>query len=144
MSDAEESYDEAKAAADKAYRDARDAAEDAYQDAVASAEKTYRQAKASAENMREAAAAVTEPIALRIIGLLLVVSAVSVFGLWTLSTYTVSGESLFAVYLSIDLVSFAIIAHIYSLTMAGDELRRIPLLAGSILLILLVGAALAV
>jgi len=77
-------------------------------------------------------------IAVRIVYLLLIVSAISVVGLWTLSTSTVAGESLFAVYLSMDLVAFAIMAHVYGTVKAGNTLRRIPLIAGCVTLMLLI------
>lgn len=83
-----------------------------------------------------------EQIALRIEALLLVVAAVSVFGLWTLSTSTVSQESLFAVYISIDLVCFAMISYIYRTVKLGNDPHRVPMLAGAVLLVLLMAVGL--
>ena len=53
-------------------------------------------------------------------------------------------RQLFAVYLSIDLISFAMISYIYRVTKIGDSLDRIPLLAGACVLLLLVAAGFAV
>jgi hypothetical protein len=141
VTDSEQSEREAE----QAFLHAKVSAEQAYQAAVSSAERSYREAKASAEEAYNAAtASASEWMALRIVALLLVVSAVSVFGLWTLSTYSVNGESLFAVYLSIDLVSFAMMAHVYGVAKSGDDFRRVPLLAGCFMLVFLVVVALAV
>lgn len=81
-----------------------------------------------------------EQMGLRIVALLLIVAAASVVALWTINTAAVSGESVFAVYLSVDLVSFAMIAYIYRVTKAGDGIGRIPMAAGCALLLLLVVA----
>jgi len=81
-----------------------------------------------------------ETIGIRIVGLLLIVAASSVVGLWTLDTSVVSGESLFAVYLSMDLVCFAMIAYIYRVTKGGDDFGRLAMFAGCCMLLLLVFA----
>ncbi len=85
-----------------------------------------------------------ERIGVRIVGLLLVVAAAAVVGLWTLDTSVVSGESLYAIYVSIDLICFSMIAYIYRKTKVGDSFGRIPMLAGCFMLALLVVAGLAV
>jgi len=86
----------------------------------------------------------SEKIGARIMWLLLVAGAVSVVGLWTLDTYTVQGESLFAIYLSVDLVAFAMISYVYRVTKSGDSIGRLPMLAGCCMLLLLTFAGLAV
>jgi len=86
----------------------------------------------------------SERVGIRIVGLLLVVAFASVVGLWTMDTSVVSGESLFAVYLSMDLVSFAMIGYIYRVTKGGDDLGRFPVFAGCCMLLLLAFAALAI
>lgn len=86
----------------------------------------------------------SEQIGLRIVGLLLIVAAVSTIGLWTLSTAVVSGESLFATYLSVDLISFSMIAYVYRVTNSGDDIRPIPLFAGCCMLLLLVFVGLSI
>jgi len=85
----------------------------------------------------------TERTALRIVGLLVIVGLSSAFVLWTIDTSASSGESLFAVYLSIDLISFTMITYIYRVTKVGARPGRIALLAGCALLILLVAAGFA-
>ncbi len=85
-----------------------------------------------------------ERIAVRIVGLLVIVAFASSVVLWTIDTSLASGESLFAVYLSIDLISFAMISYIYRVTKTGDSIGRIPLLVGSVTLLLLLAAGFAV
>lgn len=85
-----------------------------------------------------------ERVGLRIVGLLVIVGFASSFALWTIDTSLSSGESLFAVYLSIDLIAFAMMSYIYRTTKIGDPLGRIPLIAGSCVLFLLVVAGFAV
>ena len=86
----------------------------------------------------------TERIALRTVGLLVLVGISSAFVLWTIDTSVSSGESLFAVYLSIDLIAFTMITYIYRVTKVGATPGRIPLIAGCVLLILLVAAGFAI
>jgi hypothetical protein len=85
-----------------------------------------------------------EQIAVRIVGLLVIVAFASSVVLWTIDTSLASGESLFAVYLSIDLIAFAMISYVYRVTKTGDSIGRIPLLAGSVLLFILLLAGFAV
>jgi hypothetical protein len=92
----------------------------------------------------EAVTEETERIALRIVGLLVIAGFASSAVLWTIDTSLASGESLFAVYLSIDLISFAMISYVYRVTKTGDSIGRIPLIAGSVLLLLLLAAGFAV
>jgi hypothetical protein len=84
-----------------------------------------------------------EQMGVLIVGLLVIVGFASAFVLWTTDTSLASGESLFAVYLSIDLIAFAMISYIYRVTKTGDPLRRIPLIVGSSLLLFLVVAGFA-
>lgn len=92
----------------------------------------------------EAVSEQAEQIAVRIVGLLVIVALASSVVLWTIDTSLASGESLFAVYLSIDLISFAMISYIYRVTKTGDRIGRIPLLVGSVTLLLLLAAGFAV
>jgi len=85
-----------------------------------------------------------ERMGVRIVGLLVIVGFAASLALWTLDTSLASGESLFAVYLSIDLIAFAMISYVYRVTKTGDSIRRIPLLAGSVMLLLLLAASFAV
>jgi len=85
-----------------------------------------------------------EALGVQVVTLLVVVGFASAFVLWTIDTSLASGESLFAIYLSIDLIAFAMMSYVYRVTKTGDPLRRIPLLVGSCLLLLLVVAGFAV
>jgi len=84
-----------------------------------------------------------ERIGARIVGLLLIISGASVVGLWTMDTSAVSGESLFAIFLSMDLVCFAMIGYIYRVTKGGDDFGRFPLFFGCCMLLLLAFAGIA-
>ena len=92
----------------------------------------------------EALTELDEQAGLRIVGLLVIVGFASSAVLWTIDTSLASGESLYAVYLSIDLIAFTMISYIYRVTKTGDSIGRIPLLAGSVLIALLVAAGFAV
>ncbi|MDG6915122.1 MAG: hypothetical protein JRM86_02895 [Nitrososphaerota archaeon] len=85
-----------------------------------------------------------EEVGLRIVALLVVVAAAAVAAIWTLDTKSSASQSVFAVYLAIDLVSFAMISYVYRETKGGDEISRLPLLAGCVLLVILVAAGFAV
>jgi hypothetical protein len=86
----------------------------------------------------------SERMAVRIVYLLVIVGFASSLVLWTIDTSLASGESLFAVYLSIDLISFAMISYVYRVSKTGDNIGRIPVLAGCILLAALLVAGFAV
>ena len=86
----------------------------------------------------------TEQTAVRIVGLLVILGFASSAALWTIDTALPSGESLFAVYLSIDLISFAMISYIYRATKMGEGIGRLPLFAGCAMLLILLAAGFAV
>lgn len=79
---------------------------------------------------------------LRIVALLVIVSVASVAVLWTLEATSSASQSVFAVFLAVDLVSFAMISYVYRESKSGDRIGRVPLLAGSIFLVLLIAAGL--
>ncbi|MDA4133514.1 MAG: hypothetical protein OK454_10390, partial [Thaumarchaeota archaeon] len=81
-----------------------------------------------------------EELAVNVIALLIIVAFASVFALWTLDTTNSAAQSDFAVYLAIDLVSFAMISYVYRESKSGDAIREVPLLAGCALLVVLVAA----
>lgn len=87
---------------------------------------------------------IKEEVGLRIVALLVVVAGASVATIWTLNTTNPTSQLVFAIYLAIDLVSFAMISYVYRETKSGDEISRLPLLAGCILLIILVAAGFSV
>lgn len=89
---------------------------------------------------RELSGAFNERLGVRISFLLLVVALASVVALWTLDTTIVSAESIFAIYLAVDLVAFAMISYIYRVSKTGDPIRKVPMLAACVLMLLLVAA----
>jgi len=80
---------------------------------------------------------------LRLMALLLVVAMISVFTLWTLSSTVVTSQSVFGIYLAVDLVCFAMISYIYRTSKSGGRLSRAFMVAGCVLLLILVGAGFA-
>jgi len=81
-----------------------------------------------------------EQAELKITGLLVVIGFVSSFVLWTIDTASSSGETLFALYMSIDLISFAMIAYVYRVTTGGEPVERLWMLVGICLILVMVVA----
>jgi uncharacterized sodium:solute symporter family permease YidK len=73
----------------------------------------------------------------RIVALLLLLQLLSVYFLWTLNPASEEGEAIFALYLSVDLISLAIISHIFRADKWKSSIRRATLLAGCCFLALL-------
>jgi hypothetical protein len=69
---------------------------------------------------------------LRIIALLIIVALASVVTLWTINVTGSASESTFAIFLAVDLLSFAMISYLYRVEKNGDEIRRLPLVAGCV------------
>lgn len=86
---------------------------------------------------------VPDRVALQISGLLVILGFVSSFMLWTIDTASASGEALFALYMSMDLVSFAMISYVYRVSKRGDGISRIWMIVGFCLLLVLVSAGFA-
>lgn len=84
-----------------------------------------------------------ERIGVRITGLLVILGFVSSFVLWTINTASSSGESLFALYMSVDLIAFAMIAYVYRVAKSGDDMSRVWMITGFCLMIVLIGAGFA-
>jgi hypothetical protein len=80
---------------------------------------------------------VTDAIGERIIALLLVVEAVSVFVLWTLNPLTSQGQDAFAVYLAIDFVSFAMMSYLYRALESESPVSRLLIIAGCVFIAIL-------
>lgn len=85
-----------------------------------------------------------EEVGLRIVALLIIIAGASAVTIWTLDTTSSASQSVFAVYLAIDLLAFAMISYVYRESKSGDEISRLPVLAGCILLVILVAAGFAV
>ena len=73
-------------------------------------------------------------VGLSIVALLLVVALVSVFTLWTLNPTGSSDQSIFGIYLAVDLVSFAMISHIFRIDKWKGNIRGSALLIGCLFL----------
>jgi hypothetical protein len=83
-----------------------------------------------------------EQMNLRIVALLLLLGLLSVYFLWTLNPVSQTSEAIFALFLSVDLVSFSMISYIYRVDKRGDNASRGLLLAGCCMVLLLLLAGL--
>ena len=81
---------------------------------------------------------VTERMGVRIVSLLLLIAALSVFVLWTVNPVGSGAETRFAVYLAIDLVAFALVAYVRRAVGSEGKIGRVPLIAGLCFILLLV------
>jgi predicted membrane channel-forming protein YqfA (hemolysin III family) len=79
----------------------------------------------------------------RIVGLLIIVMAVSVYFLWELNPVNQAGEAVFAIFLAVDLVSFMMISYIYRTYKYGEQFNRALLIGACCMIIILVYASLA-
>ena len=77
------------------------------------------------------------------VGLLIIVMAVSVYFLWALNPVTKAGEAVFAVFLAVDLVSFMMISYVYRTYKSGDQFSRALLIGACCMILVLVYASLA-
>lgn len=80
----------------------------------------------------------------RIVGLLLLVEAVSVYFLWALNPIGKSEQAVFAILLAIDLVSLAMISYIYRSYKHGEQFNRGLLIGGCCLIMIFVYVSLAI
>jgi hypothetical protein len=62
--------------------------------------------------------------------------------LWTINGLSVSGERGFALFLAVDLVSFAIVSYIYRRQRAEEEIRRAWIVVGAFAVLILLFASL--
>jgi len=85
---------------------------------------------------------VTERMGARIVALLLVVAATSVFMLWSVNPVGSGSESTFALFLAVDLVSVAMISYVQRAVSRESRLARAPLIAGCCFVLFLVVASL--
>ena len=86
--------------------------------------------------------AVAERMALRIVALLLIVAAISVFILWSVNPVGSGSETTFALYLAVDLVSVAMISYVQRAMAREGRVARVPLVAGCCFILFLVVAGL--
>lgn len=73
----------------------------------------------------------------RIFVLLLLFGLLSVIFLWTLNPVSSQSQTTFAVYLSIDLIVFAMVSYIFRKSKWDEGVRRLPLAAGCLVLLVL-------
>jgi len=73
----------------------------------------------------------------RIIVLLLLFGLLSVIYMWTLNPVSSRSQTTFAIYLSIDLVVFAMVSYIFRVSKWNEDVKRLPLIAGCVALLIL-------
>ena len=81
---------------------------------------------------------VTERMGLRIVSLLLIIAAVSVFILWSVNPVGSGSESTFALFLAVILVSVAMISYVERSVTREGRMARAPLIAGCFMILFLV------
>jgi len=79
---------------------------------------------------------------LKIVGLLVLVELISAYFLWTVNPVDQAGEAVFAIFLAVDLVSFAMMSYVYRTTKSGDQLNRGVLMVSCCMILVLVYASL--
>ena len=79
-----------------------------------------------------------EKLGLRIVALLVLLELLSVYFLWILNPVGSASEPSFAVFLAADLVAFALISYVVRSMMSRDRFGRIPLIVGSIFIVVLI------
>jgi hypothetical protein len=92
----------------------------------------------SEESGSTADSVVTERMGVRIVALLVLIAAISVFVLWTVNPVGSGSETIFAIYLSVDLVAFAMISYVERRVNGDGKFGRAPLIAGCCFVLLLV------
>jgi len=73
----------------------------------------------------------------QIVGLLLVVQAVAAIYMWVVTLFATLSAGGFAIFLAIDLLSFALVAYVYTHEKWGEPLNRAWIVLGSAGLIIL-------
>ena len=80
---------------------------------------------------------------LKIVGLLILVELISAYFLWTLNPVNQAAEAVFAIFLAIDLVSFAMMSYVYRTNKSGEQLNRGVLIIACCMILVFVYAILA-
>lgn len=73
----------------------------------------------------------------RIVGILVLLEAVSVYILWTLDPLTQEGQGIFEIYVAVDLVAFAMISYMHRTNKSGDDFNRGAVIAGCLFIFVL-------
>jgi hypothetical protein len=92
------------------------------------------------QSVSEKNTVVTERMGLRIVSLLLLIAAISVFILWSVNPVGSGSESTFALFLAVDLVSVAMISYVERAVGSEGRIARAPLIAGCCLILFFVSA----
>ena len=90
------------------------------------------------QSVSEKNTVVTERMGLRIVSLLLIIGAISVFILWSVNPVGSGSESTFALFLAVDLVSVAMISYVERSVTREGRMARAPLIAGCCMILFLV------
>jgi len=85
-------------------------------------------------------AVAVERMSVRIVALLLIIAAVSVFMLWSVNPVGGGSETTFALFLAVDLVSVAMVSYVERAVSREGRLSRAPLIAGCCFILFLVVA----
>lgn len=72
-----------------------------------------------------------------IVALLLVLQVVSIVFLWVIAPVRALGAGRFAIFLAVDLLSFAMVGYVYTHEKWAEGVNRVWILAGSIGLVIL-------
>jgi hypothetical protein len=86
-------------------------------------------------------AVVTERMGVRVVALLLLIAALSVFVLWTVNPIGSGSETTFALFVGVDLVSVAMISYVQRSVTQNGRIGIVPMVAGCCLIVFLVFAA---
>jgi len=73
----------------------------------------------------------------QIVALLLVVQTVAVIYMWVVTLFGTLSAGGFAIFLAIDLLSFALVAYVYTHEKWGEVVNRVWIIAGSVGLVIL-------
>jgi hypothetical protein len=79
----------------------------------------------------------------RVVVSFLLLQVLAISYLWTINGLSASGERGFALFLAVDLVSFAIVSHIYLTQRGGEEISRAWVFLGASLVLILLFASIA-
>jgi len=79
----------------------------------------------------------------RVVISFLLLQALAISYLWTINGLSASGERAFALFLAVDLVSFAIVSYIYRTQRGGEEISRTWIFLGASAVLILLFASIA-
>lgn len=74
---------------------------------------------------------------MRLVGLFLAIQVISLYFLWTLNTVNEIGEGRFAIFLAVDMVSFAMISYVYRAYKNNEQLNKGLVFGGCCMIIVL-------